>query len=97
MDGILLMIREALTSKKFVVTIAGAITAAAMKIGLELPTETVATVLAPIIAYLLAQGWADYGKEAAKVAGTVELATSPVTSTASEQDNIPQPVKDKLL
>lgn len=97
MDGILLMIREALTSKKFVVTVAATISAAAMKIGLELPTETVAAVLTPIVAYLLAQGLADHGKEAAKVTGTIDLATSMQTSVLSEQDKIPQPVKDKLL
>ena len=97
MDGILLMIKEALTSKKFVVTVAGAIAAAAMKIGLEIPTETVALVIAPVITYLLAQGWADRGKEAAKVTGTVVLATSPETKAMSQADSIPQPVKDKLL
>lgn len=97
MDGILLMIKEALTSKKFIVTVASTITAAAMKIGLEMPTETVAAVLTPVIAYLLAQGWADRGKEAAKVQGTVALATMPETAAASASDNIAQPVKDKLL
>jgi hypothetical protein len=95
MNGILLMIREAGTSKKFIVTIAGTITAAFLKIGLDIPVEDVAAILAPVIAYLFAQGWADRGKEAAKVQGTVAIATS-------EHVNLPtmepaQAVKDKLL
>lgn len=61
------LIRETLKSKKFVLMIAGTLTAALMKIGLNLPTEDVAAVLTPLIAYLLAQGWADNGKEAAKI------------------------------
>lgn len=67
MNGIWLMIREALSSKKFIASVAGAITAAALKIGLELPAETVALVLSPIIAYILGQGLSDRGKGAAKV------------------------------
>lgn len=97
MNGIWLVIREAATSKKFIMAIAGAIAAASMKIGLELPPETVALILSPIITYLLAQGWADRGKEAAKIQGTVDLATSDVTNSASQTNNIPQAVKDKLL
>lgn len=75
MNPIWQVIKEAATSKKFIVTVAGVITAAAMKIGLELSTEAVATILAPAIAYIIGQGWADSGKEAAKIAGTVKLAT----------------------
>ena len=37
---------------------------------------------------LLAQGWADQGKEAAKITGTVQLA---------DGEEPEQPVKDKLL
>lgn len=89
MDAILLMIKEAVTSKKFVTTIAATIAAAAMKIGLDLPTESVAVILSPVITYIIGQGWADTGKEAAKVTATAHLAAERVTPS--------QAVKDKLL
>lgn len=76
MNPIWQVIKEAATSKKFIVTVAGVIAAAAMKINLELSTEAVATILAPVVAYLFAQGWADSGKEAAKVEGAISLAAS---------------------
>lgn len=76
MNPIWQVIKEAATSKKFIVTVAGVIAAAAMKINLELSTEAVATIIAPVIAYIIGQGWADSGKEAAKVEGTVTLAAS---------------------
>lgn len=76
MNPVWQMIKEAARSKKFIITVAGVITAAAMKIGLELPTEAVATILAPAIAYILGQGWADTGKEAARIEGAVALSTA---------------------
>lgn len=97
MSAIWLVIREMLTSKKFIVSIASAIAAAAMKIGLDIPVEDIATILAPIIAYLLAQGWADRGKEAAKINGTVAIATNDNTKAMSQLGEIPEAVKDKLL
>lgn len=56
-------IRAMLGSKKFVAAVAGTIVAATAKYGLELDTEAVATVIAPIIAYILGQGVSDFGKE----------------------------------
>ena len=99
MSAIWLTIREFLTSKKFIVAVAGLIVAAAGKVGLELPTDTVVLLLAPIITYLISQGWADRGKEAAKVAGTVALVTSPEAPTgdATQDDDLPRAVKDKLI
>lgn len=60
-------IKEMLLSKKFIVAVSGTIVALVAKIGLNLPVEDVATVLSPIIAYIIGQGWADSGKEAAKL------------------------------
>lgn len=90
MSAILLTAKEFATSKKFLMAVAGTVVAAAAKIGLELPTETVGLLMAPIITYLLSQGWADHGKEAAKIAGTVKLATETSAEPA-------QAVKDKLI
>jgi|CXWL01.1.fsa_nt_gi uncharacterized membrane protein len=58
---------EMFTSKKFIAALAGTIVAFTAKIGLELPVADVATVLTPIVAYIIGQGWADTGKEAAKI------------------------------
>lgn len=74
MNPIWSVIKEAATSKKFIVTVAGVIAAAAMKINLELSTEAVATILSPIVAYIIGQGWADSGKEVAKVEAVAEAA-----------------------
>ena len=60
----LIALRTMLGSKKFIGAIAGVITAAALKVGLELPTEAVAAVVSPLIAYILGQGVADIGKNA---------------------------------
>lgn len=75
MDGILAVLKEAVTSKKLIMAVAAAVAAAAGKIGLDLPTETVGLIVGPIVAYIIGQGWADRGKEAAKVQGAVQLAT----------------------
>lgn len=88
MNPILQMIKEAVSSKKFVVTVASVIASAAMKIGLELPTETVALVVGPVVAYLLAQGWADQGKEMAKVQGTVALAIDNKVSRTEVEEKL---------
>ena len=60
-------IKALATSKKFIASVAGVVVAAVAKIGLDLDTEAVATLLAPIIAYIIGQGWADNGKEAARI------------------------------
>ena len=59
--------RELLTSKKFAAAVAGVLVAAAARIGLDLPVEDVAIIVAPLIAYIAGQGLADLGKEAAKM------------------------------
>jgi hypothetical protein len=75
MNPILQMVKEAVSSKKFITTVAGTIAAAALKIGLDLPTEAVATILSPIVAYIIAQGWSDTGKGAAKVEAVARVVT----------------------
>lgn len=88
MNGIIAVVKEAATSKKFIATLAGTITAAALKIGLDLPTEDVATVLSPIVIYILAQGWSDRGKEAAKVTAVAEAASTGGMVTQDTIDTI---------
>lgn len=99
MSAIWLTIREFLTSKKFIVAVAGLIITGAARYNLNLDPDMVQNFVYVIVAYLLAQGWADSGKEAAKVAGTVALVTDPIAMTgdAETPDRLPQAVKDKLV
>jgi len=62
------LLKELLNSKKFVAMIIGVI-ATFLSRRLGLPEEQVAEVIGLIIAYVVGQGIADNGKEAAKIAG----------------------------
>ena len=55
------LIRGLLTSKKFVAAVASMLAAALMKLGLDVDTETVLTVISPVIAYIIGQGLSDLG------------------------------------
>ena len=84
MNGILEVIKEGATSKKLIAAVAGAITAAALKIGLDLPTADVVAIIAPVVAYIIGQGVADSGKEAAKVQAIAEVSRELPTNAAIE-------------
>ena len=58
------VIRDLFNSKKFVVSLVGAATMVAVKLGApETNIEELLTVVAPFLAYIGAQGFADWGKE----------------------------------
>ncbi len=61
------MTPEILKSKKFLAMIAGVVLAIASRAGLDLDPDMVDRVLALVGVYILGQGIADRGKEAAKV------------------------------
>jgi uncharacterized membrane protein (DUF441 family) len=61
------MIRSLLSSKKAVAAIAGVVVIGASRAGIVLPTEATHDLVAVVVAYLIGQGLADVGKEAAKV------------------------------
>lgn len=67
------LLRELLLSKKFIAAVAGVIVGLAAKKGLAWDTETVAVIISPLVAYVVGQGVADRGKEAAKVSASAEL------------------------
>ena len=50
---------ELLRSKRFVVLVAGTIAALAAKAGLDINTEALAVILAPVVAYILGQSHVD--------------------------------------
>lgn len=56
------MLKEALTSKKFVAACAASIAAAALKLGIDLPTDAIMAILSPLLTYIVGQGMADIGK-----------------------------------
>jgi adenylosuccinate synthase len=62
------LIRELLSSKKFVTSLLGVVTAVAVKLGLpEAKLEELVAIVSPFLVYVGAQGFADMGKERAKV------------------------------
>jgi len=61
------VLKQLLSSKKLVAAAIGVIVAAGGRLGLDLSTEDVALIVGPIVAFILGQGIADHGKEAAKV------------------------------
>lgn len=56
-------VKVMLGSKKALAALAGVIVALAAKIGLDMDTEAVLAVVSPVVAYILGQGAADFGKE----------------------------------
>lgn len=72
------VLRDLLSSKKFMVFLASALVLLASKIGLDLDEGSVDRFLALAASYILGQGIADKGKEAAKI--NTGIATSPVAN-----------------
>lgn len=73
------MIRDLLTSKKFVSSIAAMIAAALLRVGWDVPLETIMTVISPVIAYIIGQGFADIGKNANMSSAILVMASVPLT------------------
>jgi hypothetical protein len=73
--------RQLLASKKFIVMTAAAVVAIASKLGLDLDPHLVQLLVYLAIAFIVGQGIADHGKEAAKI---VAAAAGPVTTTTTE-------------
>lgn len=91
MSAVWLTLREFITSKKFIVAVGGVVIAAAGKYNLHLDPDSVQNIVYVVVAYLIGQGWADSGKEAAKVQGTIAIMTE------SSIIDPPRAVKDKLV
>ena len=61
------MFEQLFGSKKFVAAMAAFLAAGLAELGLGMDTETILTILSPLMAYVVGQGIADHGKEKAKV------------------------------
>lgn len=73
------LLKTLFLSKKFLAMVAGLIVAFAARRGLNLDETEVAGIVALFVSYILAQGQADKGKEAARVeaiAGVVDKSKS---------------------
>ena len=56
---------EIVTSKKAIATFAGVVLVATNRFGLQLPEDAVTQIIGAIAAYVVSQGLADFGKNAA--------------------------------
>ena len=61
-------IKGLLSSKKALAAIAGVVVTLVGKLGIDLDTDALGILITPIVAFVVGQGIADNGKEAAKVA-----------------------------
>lgn len=55
--------RQLLNSKKAIAAVAGVLIALAARVGLDLPVESTHEIIAVVVAYIVGQGLADFGKE----------------------------------
>ena len=60
-------VKGILSSRKALAMIVGVVASLVAKIGWDISSEELLTLVSPVIAYILAQGVADHGKEAKKV------------------------------
>lgn len=77
-------VKALLTSRKFIAMLAGIVVSLAARHGLLLPEREVAGIVGLFIAYILAQGQADKGKEAARIvacAGKQAAPDSPIAES----------------
>ena len=75
------IIKDLLTSKKFVTAVTASIAAGLLRIGLDIPAEDLMLVLGPVIAYIVGQGISDVGKGAAVANGKNAIASMNVLSS----------------
>lgn len=60
------ILKALLSSKKFVTTLVAIMVWGLGRVGFDVPEEQLLPVVAALVAFVLAQGWSDSGKEAAK-------------------------------
>lgn len=70
------LIRSLLSSKKFVAFLIGVVISIGGRYGVNLDPDVVREVIGLTIAYIIGQGIADHGKDAAKINAAVEVDTA---------------------
>lgn len=78
MTAMLNMLKTLLTSKKFMAMVSGLIVVLLAKLKFEVDPTTIAELVAMVVAFILGQGVADSGKEAAKINAVSAGANMPV-------------------
>lgn len=66
-NGLLITLQEFVTSKKFIAAVSGVFITLLAKLHFQVSDAVAAEIVSTVVAYILAQGWADKGKEAAKI------------------------------
>jgi hypothetical protein len=88
------MLKELLSSKKFQATLAAIVIAAAGRFGFNLSLEDLALPVGALVAFIIAQGWADFGKSAAqertKALAQVGGLAQPVAGSEVETGKFPR-------
>lgn len=86
-----------LSSKKGVAAIVGAATWGVGKLGLHLSDADVGGIVVPIVGYIIGQGLADHGKEAAVIqAAAVDQAAANTAAISAMADAIVKRIEDSL-
>lgn len=80
------VLKSLFASKKFLALLAGLLAWLIGKAGLDLPADDLLPMLGVISVYLLGQGVADHGKEAAKI---IAAAQPPANSNAAAKSDPP--------
>jgi hypothetical protein len=71
------LIQALLQSKKFALTLTAVLVWVLGRAGLDIPPEEILPVVAAIVGFVLAQGWADNGKEAVLAAAKAAKPADP--------------------
>jgi len=85
------LLKELFSSKKFVVMLAAMIVAVASKAGLALNPDLINQILALAGVFILGQGVADHGKEAAKVSAAATMTAMAATVAAPVAEPVADP------
>ena len=68
MQAFMAVLKALFSSKKFVAMLVGIVATLLAKIGLDVDDATVTKLVGVVVSFILGQGIADHGKEAAKIA-----------------------------
>ena len=84
------LLYQLLSSKKFVVTLVTILVWVVGRTGMDLNPDLLMPIVASLVAFVLGQGWADSGKEAAKISDATQkaLALAQLASQSGDSEQI---------
>lgn len=89
------LIRALLSSKKFIAAIIGVIIALGARYGMNLDADVVREVVIILVAYIVAQGISDHGKDAARITAVAASAKKPTAKATAAVSDMADDVKKK--